>query len=820
MRFIRDFSKFRQLKINEALESGQFLAYHRTRLVEQSYVVKTEPNPNVNFYQQFADSMIFGIDKNSKDYQLALSNNINLLVNMNPDIKLDDRGFPVVKVGDKITTQDPRIISQGFRAGGGDWYGVGLYTCYEFDDQIRDFNNDGVADMSMYGKNIVEFKVENTGKFLILDMTEENNQAKKVWGPKHTLIDQLKKIMGGKFLNFYNKNKELIDGFNEILVKTKVTTTSGREEELKKDEQGRFMTASVGKALCHMDGFISLVDGISFTGGNDGRVLVVYDADLASPTRYTPDEGKTWIPMVKLEYQYERVRVGNKEILQCKIIDNDKELLQTGSVELEWLKSLDFPQILKDKKKSVTFLSKINLNEEEPQKNFINFIENLSNNKPQVIDNIVLRLNELPLVNNNLDEINNCFYLSNLAILLSKINKGSGQNSEILNKKLNQVSNFLLEIDISFLPIGNLSLLYGVSEKIKDKVINSIKNLNLLYSSDTQYRVREYAEIIDQIKKISSDIANSKIDEAIYKLIDEFKQVSGDATVMYSNSLFNDSNFDISPFKKIILLIGSNFDYLTEKHGDDFCKLLYMFMNSFHIYYKKLRLEKFNPLNSSRIQSPGLRFLPIFNSTIDRSSLSIGESDNILIRLIKISSGLNYKSVDTIVDCVILYLLAIKDDDIVVDRDKVIGQIYISKKIQGTKIFDKIQDKLLKLKNGEDIEICGVKPNFDFQKAYDGLSKFIKIEDGFDKDLDYSEIADKIFKSMYGFGVKEDELINQFDKLRNNTDFNKVKVAFGTRKGVIGKEYDLDYWIKDELKKGDLDKLNNLLKEKGINYQF
>ena len=73
---------------------------------------------------------------------------------------------------------------------------------------------------------------------------------------------------------------------------------------------------------------------------------------------------------------------------------------------------------------------------------------------------------------------------------------------------------------------------------------------------------------------------------------------------------------------------------------------------------------------------------------------------------------------------------------------------------------------------------------------------------------------------MYGFGVKEDELINQFDKLRNNTDFNKVKVAFGTRKGVIGKEYDLDYWIKDELKKGDLDKLNNLLKEKGINYQF
>jgi hypothetical protein len=87
-------------------------------------------------------------------------------------------------------------------------------------------------------------------------------------------------------------------------------------------------------------------------------------------------------------------------------------------------------------------------------------------------------------------------------------------------------------------------------------------------------------------------------------------------------------------------------------------------------------------------------------------------------------------------------------------------------------------------------------------------------------ELDYSEIADKIFKSMYGFGVKKDELLYQFGRLRNNTDFNKMKSAFGSRKGAIGKEYDLDYWIKDELKQKDLDKLNDLLKQKGINYQF
>ena len=174
--------------------------------------------------------------------------------------------------------------------------------------QIRDFDNDGVVDMSMYGPNIVEFKVENSGKFLVLDMNPDNNQAKKVWGQSHSLISQLKKIMGGKFLNFYNKNKELIDSFNEILVKTKVTTASGREEELKKDVQGRFLTAPIGLKLAEMPGFISLVDGMSFTGGNDGRVLVIYNANLAKPTRYTPDDGKTWIPMEKLEYQYDKVR--------------------------------------------------------------------------------------------------------------------------------------------------------------------------------------------------------------------------------------------------------------------------------------------------------------------------------------------------------------------------------------------------------------------------------------------------------------------------------------------------------------------------------
>lgn len=823
MKFIRDFSKFRDLRINESLESGQFLAYHRTRLVEQSYSVLADPNPDVNFYQQFAE---MGIDKDAKNYKQQLNDNIKLLIDMNPHIKLDERGFPIVKKGDKITTQDPRIISQGFRAGAGDFYGVGLYTCYEFDDQIRDFDNNGKPDMAMYGNNIVEFRVDNTGKFLILDMIGQYNQAKKVWGPKHSLIDQLKKIMGGKFLNFYNKNKELIDGFNEILMKEKVTLKNGEVKQLDKDVQGRFLTASIGLKLCQMEGFISLVDGISFTGGNDGRVLIVYEPDLAIPTRYTSDDGKTWNPMAKLEYQYERVRVGNKEILQCKIIDNDKELLQADPNRpdsIRWINSLDLPEMMKDKKKFYTLFSRIKLTEQNSQNSFDELIKNLSGSKPEVIDNIIKRISDLP-IKTELKQEDNLNYVANLTIFLTNFIKRSGHKSDIADRKLKDLFDYLTQMpDDSNLPIQSLMQLVDCTNKFnyqnfdknstQEKLQNIIASSDSLYSSSITYSDRTFCQMLDSMKEFSKDITNSKVSQAIVKLISELDQVSGDVDAMGSKGLFDESRFDIGPFRKVMLLIGSNFDYLTEKFGNDFCRLLNKYMNSFHIYYNQFKY-------STKVSGPGLYFLPLFNTTNNTAWISVRESENILIRLIEISNGLNYKSIDAITDCVILYLLAIKDDDINVDREKVIGQVYISKKIQGTKIFNKIQDKLLKLKNGEEVEIAGLRPNFDFKRAYDELSKYLKIDEDFDKELDYTDIADRIFKSMYGFGAKEEELISEFNKLRNNTDLNKVKSAFGERKGVVGKEYDLDYWVKDELKQKDLDKLNDLLKQKGINYQF
>lgn len=810
MKFIRDFDKFRKLKINEALESGQFLAYHRTRLVEQSYIVQKEPDPNVNFYLQFAETMISYKEKNSNEYQKSLSDNIKLLTDMNPDIKLDDRGFPIVKVGDKIITQDPRIISQGFRAGAGDFYGVGLYACYEFDDQIRDFDGDGKVDMAMYGQNIVEFKVENTGKFLILDMTEGNNQAKKVWGSKHTLIDQLKKIMGGKFLNFYNKNKELLDSFNKILLEAKVDTSTG-SKELKKDKEGRFLTAPIGKVLCQMEGFISLVDGISFTGGNDGRVLVVYDADLAMPTRYTPDEGKTWIPMAKLEYQYERVKVGNKEILQCKIIDNDKELLQTNS--LEWLNSLDFPQILKDKQKSVTFLSKINLGDDESKKYFLDFIEKLSNNKPHVINNIVTRLTELPL-NGNLDERRNCIYLSNLVIILSRIN--ISQNSQILNKKIDDFCDYLFKMSsVNFLPINSLVFIFEANknnEKIKDGVTNVFKNSNSLYSIDINsfksnygsiFPFRNYLQIINQMKKFSQELTKIKVEEAIEKMINKLNNTDSD-------SEFDLSDTELSSFKAFLFLISTDIESLLPKYANDFCIFLAKYVDI--SFYK--RILGYTKHEWHKNKKWFTHFLPEFNTDDSESKFS----KNIFIKTISISDKLSDKSIDIMADSIVLYLTTMNDEKLYEFNKN--GQDLIFEKVKDSKIFDRIINKLLKLKNNEKVEILGNSNlPFSFDYVYKELSKFTNIDEHL-TDLDYDSIADGLFKSMYGVGTKKQDLFSLIKKLRTSYDIEKVKSSFGKRKGMIGREYDLDYWIKDELKQKDLDELNDLLKQKGIKYQF
>jgi hypothetical protein len=120
MKFIKDYQKFKQFRIDEALESGQSLVYHRTRLKEESYTVD-QWDKDVNLYDKFAKRNIpSDLKEESEEYNKIYKSSIELLKVMNPNIQLDDRGFPIVEVGDEIVTSDPRIMSQGFRPGSGD----------------------------------------------------------------------------------------------------------------------------------------------------------------------------------------------------------------------------------------------------------------------------------------------------------------------------------------------------------------------------------------------------------------------------------------------------------------------------------------------------------------------------------------------------------------------------------------------------------------------------------------------------------------------------------------------------------------------------
>ena len=135
-----------------------------------------------------------------------------------------------------------------------------------------------------------------------------------------------------------------------------------------------------------------------------------------------------------------------------------------------------------------------------------------------------------------------------------------------------------------------------------------------------------------------------------------------------------------------------------------------------------------------------------------------------------------------------------------------------------------ILDLDIKLKKEKEITLFGIVDSdlrVYYTQFFDDVNRYIKLDvDGLLPDLDYEWIADSIFKAMYGPGTETEDIMTQFKKIRNKKDLEQVITSFGERKGMIGGKHDLNWWIKDELKSKDLVRLNNMLKEKGIDYQF
>lgn len=68
---------------------------------------------------------------------------------------------------------------------------------------------------------------------------------------------------------------------------------------------------------------------------------------------------------------------------------------------------------------------------------------------------------------------------------------------------------------------------------------------------------------------------------------------------------------------------------------------------------------------------------------------------------------------------------------------------------------------------------------------------------------------------IFGWGTDEDAVYNVFSQMNNTADVYKLIQVYGTKDGKT-----LDVWIRSELSRPELRKLNTILSNKSISYQF
>ena len=158
-----------------------------------------------------------------------------------------------------------RVFTEGFKPGNGDFYGKACYTTYEFASQTKE-------DMSeKYGNIVVKFAA-HISNFFIFDYKEfaKTSLFKKLGSPSRM-----------SFL------KEQFEYF-----KIDPKNFNFREWPMYTSKQARW-------CYRNLPDFTSKVDGIIFTGEQDGKVLAAYNTKVLIPIAYTSDDGETWHPVEK-----------------------------------------------------------------------------------------------------------------------------------------------------------------------------------------------------------------------------------------------------------------------------------------------------------------------------------------------------------------------------------------------------------------------------------------------------------------------------------------------------------------------------------------
>jgi len=110
------------------------------------------------------------------------------------------------------------------------------------------------------------------------------------------------------------------------------------------------------------------------------------------------------------------------------------------------------------------------------------------------------------------------------------------------------------------------------------------------------------------------------------------------------------------------------------------------------------------------------------------------------------------------------------------------------------------------------------------QGVIDNTSEKIQIQEHINEtgekpsysDFEYKSMADRLYNVMNGCGTwYEEDIIDVMNKMNNLTDVMKLNQAFGTR----GDE-NLAEWLHGDLSGSWINKINNILKNKGISYSF
>ena len=86
----------------------------------------------------------------------------------------------------------------------------------------------------------------------------------------------------------------------------------------------------------------------------------------------------------------------------------------------------------------------------------------------------------------------------------------------------------------------------------------------------------------------------------------------------------------------------------------------------------------------------------------------------------------------------------------------------------------------------------------------------------------YQSWANTLYDAFFaGFGTDEETVFVIINKLKNECDLRQLISDFGLRRQEFRfSEYDLPWFMRDELDKDELSYVNRILSTKGINYQF